>query len=247
MTKYRYDGDEMIKIGICEDDARDREKLGQYITSFISDRGLEFTLDEFMSSEAFLEQWDGSHYDILFLDVYMDQITGIELAKRIRSIDDKVIIIFVTSNTTHALEGYKIHAYDYLVKPLSKIDFEQTIKDVFNHLKLKGKEYFIFPTSEGNLKINLEDLYYIESNIRKTNLYLKEELYVCQYNINTLEEKLAALGFIRTHRSFIVNMGKIKLIKATEVVLENDQSVFLSKYKAKDVKAKFMQYLGGQR
>lgn len=237
----------MIRIGICEDAPQDREKLEHYIRNFISKKGIEFSLDKFMSSEDFLEKWDNTPYDILFLDVYMDQMTGIELAKKIRKIDQNVIIIFVTSNTTHALEGYKIHAYDYLVKPLTQIDFDHTLQDVFTHLKLKGKEYFAFPTNEGELKLDLDDLYYIESNVRKTNLYLENELFICQYNINTLEEKLKSLGFIRTHRSFIVNMRKIKLLKSTEVILENERSVFLSKYKAKDVKAEFMQYLGGQR
>ncbi|MEF9960945.1 MAG: LytTR family DNA-binding domain-containing protein [Niameybacter sp.] len=237
----------MIRVGICEDNQYDREKLRQYILEFMAERGSEITLDDYESGESFLEKWDGQHYHILFLDVYMHGMTGIELAKYIRTIDEKVMIIFTTSNASHALEGYKIHAYDYLIKPIQQMDFLYTLRDITNHLVVDDEPSFIFPTSCGNLKIHLKDIYYIESNIRKTNLYLEDEQYTCQYNINTLEEKLHFAGFIRTHRSFIVNMAKIKLIKATEVILDNGDSVFLSKYKQKEVKTRFMHYLGGNR
>ncbi|MDA3730422.1 LytTR family DNA-binding domain-containing protein [Niameybacter massiliensis] len=235
----------MIKIAICEDDSQERAKLRRYITAFAAERGAELSVDDYASGEAFLEQWDGAHYHVLFLDVYMGGMTGIELAKHVRTIDEKVMIIFVTSDTSHALEGYKIHAYDYIIKPIQHIDFIHTLQDIMNHIQVDDEPAFIFPTTGGDLRLKLKDIYYIESNIRKTNIYLDGEQYTCQYNINTLEEKLLKSGFIRTHRSFLVNMARLKLIKGNEVFLENGQTVFLSKYKQKEVKVRFMHYLGG--
>lgn len=249
VTKLERHGDEMIKIAICEDNLHDRTKLRSYIDAYNQKAQIDCTIDEYESSEAFLEQAKDEFYHLIFLDIYMSYLTGIELAKHIRTYNDKVIIVFVTSAVEHALEGYKIHAYDYLVKPLQQLDLNYTLTDVYKHIRahlLQNQEnLLLFPTTEGEIKLSLNQILYIESNVRKTTIHLEDAFYICNYSIRVIEEKLEPIGFIRTHRSFIVNSKKIKQVKSAEVILDNGQSIFLSKYKQKEVKARFMDNIGG--
>lgn len=235
----------MIKIAICDDNLQERELLQRYINKWLGTNGMEYILYAYESGEEMYRELKNLHFDIVFLDIYMQDMTGTELAKEIRDDNERSIIIFTTSSREHAIEAYHFRAFQYLLKPLEEVEIQQVLKDSVRHLRLRKALEYVLPTQDGVRKIHLDEIYYIESSIRKTIIHLKNETFTCTYNINTLEEKLNARGFIRCHRSFIVNLNHIKLVKQGEVLLENDLVVYVSKYKQKEVKKRLVDYCGG--
>lgn len=241
----------MLNIAICEDDKVDREKLRVYIEEVLkqkSEKGIieGYSIYQYSNAEEMQLTLENIRYDIVFLDMYMDQMTGIELAKQLREIDKKVLIIFVTSSSEFAIEGYTVRAFHYLLKPLTKMMTAEIVKSAINHrLETEGR-YFLFPTEKDLVKINLNDVYFIECTTRKTLVRTKDDRFICNYSINAMEEKLENMGFVRCHRSFIIHLKYIKSFKQSIIVMENGEEVFLSKYKQKEVKEKLHEYLGGQ-
>lgn len=241
----------MINIAICEDDDSDREILNKYIKEVMEQKKLEgildeYTIDKYRSAEDMLPSLETIKYHIVFIDMFMGSMLGIELAKQIRIIDTQVIIIFITSSREFAIEGYSVRAYNYLVKPISLMRIQGVVSSAIDHLMEKECRYFLFPTSEGLVKEDLNDVYYIECTDRKTSINTKSKTFTCTYSINVLEEKLNQLGFVRSHRSFIVNLKHVKNFKQGALFLENGAEVFLSKYKQRHVKDRLTKYLGGQ-
>lgn len=235
----------MIKIAICDENFQDRKNLKGYIEDFNQQYDIPCIVYEYESGESLLREIASQPYHIVFLDICMKQLSGVELAKQIRVCNRQATLVFVTSTPDYALVGYTVHAYDYLLKPLDKLTFRDTLEDIYKHLEthLTNDNIYIFPTTQGTLKLNLNQILYIESNNRKTMIHVEGGIYTCHYSINVLEEKLAFEGFIRTHRSFIVNHKKVQEVKASEVILEDGTSVFMSKYKQKIVKEKLTKAL----
>ena len=235
----------MIKIAICDENIQDRQTLKCYIKNFNQKYEIPAQIYEYESGKSFLEQLKEDPYHIVFLDVDMKECSGIELARQVRVCNRQATLIFVTHTTEYALMGYKVHVYDYLLKPLDAETFNLNLKDIYKHLEThySKNNIYIFPTTQGSVKLDLSHILYAESNHRKTTIHLEDHDYICHHNINKLEEMLAFEGFIRTHRSFIVNSKKVKEIKSSEVILEDGTSVFLSKYKQKAVRERLSKSL----
>lgn len=241
----------MINIAICEDNAHDQQCLRTYIEEVVESKkgkGVirNYNIYTYNKGEDMLTALEHRRYDIVFLDVYMKQLTGMELAKYLRELDQKTIIIFTTSSTDFAIEAYNVRAFHYLLKPLSKVALQEILRSAINHKLEREACYYLFPTGEGVAKVNLNSILYVECSGRKTLVVTEEKKIPCTYSINMMEEKLDELGFARCHRSFIVNMRYVKNFKHGIVLLENEEEILMSKYKQKEVKEKVADYLGGQ-
>lgn len=236
----------MITIAICDDIEHERCRVESFVKEYMDDQQLKVQCFVYDSGEALCKELHEIKFDIIFLDIYMDQMTGLDVARQIREDTKESLIIFTTSSEAHALEAYSCRAFQYLLKPIEKIEMEKILKEAIQYIEQhKGIEYII-ATPEGVRKVKLEDIYYIESSIRKTVIHFKEDSCICIHNINTLESKLMYYGFVRCHRSFIVNLKQVKMIKQSEIELNNGDTVFLSKYKQKDVKKQLVDYCGGR-
>ncbi|MGL6173379.1 MAG: LytR/AlgR family response regulator transcription factor [Cellulosilyticaceae bacterium] len=241
----------MINIAICEDNDLDRKILEQYLQEVMENKLKKGKIESYLISTYtngtdIMNDLEKHKYHLVFLDMYMGDMIGIEIAKKIRSLDGQTLIIFVTSSRDFAIEGYSVRAYHYLLKPIMKIQVIDTIESAIDHILEKEDRYLLLPTLEGISKIKLQDLYYIECVARKTLIVMKDEKFTCTYNINTMEEKLNNMGFVRCHRSFIINLNYISSLRTGSILMENDEEVLLSKYRQKEVRTKFTEYLGGQ-
>lgn len=241
----------MINIAICEDNEIEKSLLETYINEVMNEKLGKQLIDtykiySYSSGKEMLETLETHKYHLVFLDMYMGDILGIEVAKKLREVDGQTIIIFATSSTDFAVEGYEVRAFHYLVKPIMKLQAIGAIEAAINHIVEKEDRYVLLPIQEGLIKIKVQDIYCIECVGRKTLVSILGDSVTCTYNINTLEEKLDHLGFIRCHRSFIVNLKYIKFLKNGVIIMENEQEILLSKYRQKEVKVRLAEFLGGQ-
>ncbi len=179
-----------------------------------------------LEAMSFLEK---EAIDLIFLDIQMNDLTGFEL---LRTLEKKPLVIFTTAYPNYALESYEVDAVDYLMKPIPLDRFVRAVNKAKQRLASKkpatdqpvvvkeNTPSFIFVKSEyRSVKINLDDILYVESLKDYVAFQLKEERILSLLSMKEVEESLPSERFIRIHRSFIVSMDKIETIERNQVVL----------------------------
>ncbi len=184
--------------------------------------------------------------DLIFLDINMPEISGISFAK---SINKDIKIIFTTAYREYAVDGFDLHAVDYLLKPIS---FERLLNAINNYFNVYHKtetaskiqsfpNNFIFVRSDRRMKkISFSGIIYIESYSDYIKIHCTHDTIVTRETISTIESKLPQQQFMRTHRSYIVAISKIDSFSNEEIVV-NDTSIPISR----NYKSQVLKRLGG--
>ncbi len=178
------------------------------------------------------------HVDIMFLDIQMPDITGIEFLK---SLDTAPLTILTTAYSEYAIEGYELNVIDYLLKPISFDRFFKAIAKVLSILKevndtiaienmtLVNDDYIFVKSDYKAIKISFNELVYVESMQKYVKFYLKDKMVMSLMSLTSLEEILPSSNFFRCQKSFIVNLTKIECIDGNQLLLNNRTKIPVSK------------------
>jgi len=193
-----------------------------------------------------LEILENYQVDLMFVDINMPDLNGLELVK---SLTQKPLLIFTTAYSEYAIEGFKVDALDYLLKPFSFAEFSKAAGKAKNQFeliqntqeKLDGNNDFLFIKSEYKLvRINLNDILYIEGMKEYVRIHLSGQKPVMTLlSMKSLEQKLPDSKFMRVHRSYIVNMDKITTVERFRIVFDNKVFIPVSE----NYKEKFQAFL----
>lgn len=218
-----------IKCVIVDDEPLAIRVLEKHISN-VPDLQLIATFDNAISAGKYLQE---SNVDLLFLDIQMPVVTGIDFVK---NTDLQPKIIFTTAFREHALEGYELDIIDYLLKPISFIRFYKSINKYRalssskistnkESLEIEKTSNHIFVNSNKKLiKIAFDDMLFIDSIKDYVRIHTEKETITTKDKISSFIEKLPAT-FMRVHRSYIVNIDKVAALTAKDVVLTNDMEI----------------------
>jgi len=226
--------------------AIDDEPLAlKMLVSYITKTPFLELIGQFDNPISALEFLEENSVDLIFLDIQMPDLLGTEFAKIVKKGPK---IIFTTAFEKYALEGYKLEVIDYLLKPYGYDDFlhsaikaKKQIELEQNSNSLKPCNDFLFMKSDYKTKrINFEDILYIEGLKDYIKVFLQNETnpLLSISSLKLLEEKLPKESFMRVHRSFIVNLKKVKTIERSRIIFGNEYIPIGDQYKEK-----FLQYL----
>lgn len=232
----------MIKVAICDDDKDIRMKIHLVVKNYFSEIKRPLWSVEFKSGIKLLE----SHirFDIIFLDIEMPGLNGIETALRLRKWDVNSKIIYVTNYENYKASAYKVHAFDYIDKPVIKNDVIAVLKDVVYYLDHTiEKQKYAFKTEEGIITLELDEIFYFEYLSRKVIIHGVKGNYTATYQLKELLEKFEKYNFASPHKSFIVNMLYIKAIKGFDIFIENGDKIPLAQKRAVGFKSIFNDFL----
>lgn len=239
----------MLKIAVCDDEKYYRDYIKRLVLNEFRVRKICCEVDLFDSGDKFLELGEAvTKYRIVFLDINMEGTNGIETVKEIRKRTSELYVIFVTAFITYAIEGYKYDVVRYLLKGNDNFEglLTECIDAILNKINFQV-EVREFDFVEGKKNVNLEKIYYIESNLHKVVFWIKEESlerFSLYEKLNRIEEKIKNQKFIRIHQSYLVNMKHIISIKNYKTVLDNGEELPMSKAKFKVAKEAFIEYKG---
>ena len=224
-----------MKIAIVDDDLI-------FAQSFKKKLKCEYTdsiklLDIFLSIESFSAS--GNKYDLVFLDIDMPAMSGLEFAKENK--DNQISIVFVTNRDDLVFEAYNTTNTLGFVR---KSNLEEDLPLVFDRFKHKSQNnmYLTIKSGTSLRKINYSDILYVEKVSHNVILRTITDDITMRKTITEVESLLTNHGFVRTHIGFLVNMTYIQLIDTNSVKLSNDRSVPLSRQNVKQVKDKFMRW-----
>lgn len=233
----------MFFIVICEDDILQRELVVRYLKQIFNDLELEYELIEFSSGEELLSNYPDK-VDILFLDIQMDKLTGMDTARKIREFDSNVEIVFTTAILDYIHEGYEVRAYRYLLKPLDYACILKHTKACINDLMDKKDTIVIKDRLQTSI-IQINDILYIEVLRKEITIYTKEDKYVFKTSMKSVEENLDKKNFFRCHKSYLINLKKVTSLREKEnIVIIDNSEIPVSRYKLKSLKVELAHVLG---
>ena len=234
----------MINIVICEDELEQRNIIKKYINDISKGISVKFELLEFESAEEFLlNKIEFKNVDIFILDINMNGMSGMDLARLIREKDDISEIIFVTSLLDYIQEGYTVRAYRYLLKPINYEELKTHLLSCINDIN-KKKDNFMMIENKGIVhKVPINEIMYIEVAKKELTIYAKENSYKTKSSMDKVEKELEKFDFYRCHKSYLVNMKYIETIDKNEIII-NCNKIPVSKHRISDFKKKFTLLLG---
>lgn len=233
-----------MRVVICDDELLQREELREYIYKVFKEVKEELELLIFKSVEEVLKEKDVlNHTDIFILDIKMDEVSGMDLAKIIRKENDISEIIFITSLVDYIQEGYTVRAYRYLLKPINYEELKTHLLSCINDIK-KKKDNFMMIENKGIVhKVPINEIMYIEVIKKELTIHTKHTNYKTKSSMDKVEKELEKFNFYRCHKSYLVNMKYIETIDKNEIII-NGNKIPVSKHRISDFKKKFTLLLG---
>lgn len=229
-----------MDVLICDDNANVREILKELLIQYQFLKGLDFHIKEYSSGEELLQ----SNYtgeEILFLDIEMNGMNGIETAREIRKKHKNMDIVFLTSYKEYVFEGYKVNAFRYLLKPIEMDDLIETLDSIRKKMN-DGENKLSFSFGNEDYCINCNEILFIEVMGRKITIHSENGVYRSVGSLKELQSKIESSNFFKTHQSFLVNMDKIKKIDNQNVYMTNDAAIPISRLRLQEFKKAYLEY-----
>lgn len=235
----------ILSVAICDDEPLSIDYVAHHLQKWAQMHQIILRISRFSSAEEFMFSYEEDRdFDVLFLDIQMEKMNGVELARIIREKDANVQIVFITAIADYISEGYELAALHYLMKPVSEEKlFAVMDRAVKNCVKT---ENYLLVTSDQTLKrISVNSILYAETFAHYIVLATAEGEYQVRENTGVLAEKLGR-DFVRPHRSYLVNLRHVHSISKMEVLLDNGRAIPLSRYNYQKVNQAFIQYYKGK-
>jgi len=234
----------VIRIAMVEDEAAVREQLMGYVQRYTRQYGTEFSVTEFADGVDILENYRPV-YDIVFLDVEMKHLDGMETARRIRALDADVVLIFITNMAQYAIKGYAVGALDYVLKPVPYFAFSQQLQKAVEKVSRHARHYLAVPVEGGLRRLDTVQIYYLESEGHRVHFYTEDGEFTAPGALKTFEEKLAACPFARCNSGYLVNLAQVRGVQQG-VVEVGPYELQVSRPKRKSFLAALADHIGGE-
>ena len=232
-----------MRIAVCDDDRAIREELFRLIQKQVS----EADIMEYQSGEELINT--RGNFNIYFLDIEMGEVSGMDIARRIREQEDngrqRSIIIFVTGYREYMEAAFDVNAFHYLIKPIDTEKFSEVFRRAWKEAAVfyeQEKKYIIVKSSGTQQKILLKNIYYIESGNKKVIFHTTNGTLEVYGKMEELEKGLGNT-FYRCHRCYLVNMEKISAYSADNIQVINGDNLLLARKKYSDFIKIYMRYV----
>ncbi|HPZ53357.1 MAG TPA: LytTR family DNA-binding domain-containing protein [Clostridia bacterium] len=231
-----------MNVAICDDNINYGKLAENYIREIVGPRRA-LNIDIFLSGQKLLESINDKTYDIVFLDIEMPGINGIEVAQRLREKDKSVIIAFLTNYSEFATKGYEVSAFRYILKEEPESMIKRQVQSIVNEYYRKQK-CLVANIKGVRITIKISSIIYLE--VMKRVIYVHTasgKTYQFYSTLNNMLSRLEGFGFVKTHQSYVVNMSFIESIHVNSVVLKTGQSIPLSRVLKREVETAYVSYL----
>jgi DNA-binding LytR/AlgR family response regulator len=232
-----------LRIAICEDERQHADILTAMVNKWAQDEKIPVDLGYYQSAEEFLFHWPKEDpYDLAFLDIQLDGMSGMQLAQCIRKQDQAILLVFTTGLKDMVFRGYDVQAFHYLLKPIREKDCKTTLSKAMETIKLRQFDAMIIPTSSGQMRVHKNEIYYIEVDDHFIVVHTKNGDFRFIEKLSTIEQQVSEPHFCKCHRSHIVNMHFVKLLQREHVILDNDVKLSVSRSRRASLNRCFASY-----
>ena len=233
----------MYKVAIVEDDKEQADLLMEYLQRYGKENDCSFEISYFDKTVPFLEQFD-KKYDIVFLDIELPDGNGMEVAMQMREKDKSTLIIFVTNLAQYAVKGYKVRAFDFIVKPISYYNFALNFPNALECLERSKDVEIWIKNGNGQRRLLASQIVYVEVMAHYLTYHTTEGKFTVLGSIGNVAKELQGASFSFCNRCYLVNLKYVTQVTSSQVLV-NGESLQISRRKYADFLKDLNDYLGG--
>ena len=241
----------MLHIAVCDDEKLFADKIMEIIDEYLFSKNIVHKIDCFSSGEQFIElKEEMKKYDVVFMDINMENMDGIETAKAMRAICPKIFLVFVTAFINYTLDGYKVEAIRYVLKDYESMadNIKEALDTIIDKMSMDVKGITYHFVDGESKRVLLNYVMYIENDLHKISFHLMEKgtekVYALYKKLDEIEADFGSEDLVRTHQSFLVNMQYASSVRRYVVTLENGVEIAISKQRYKQTKESFIKAKG---
>lgn len=219
-----------MQIAVCDDNPAIRKQITELLEAHAHSKGLDIKLEEYQDgSQIVKEISEGKRFHLIYMDIEMEQMDGLEAAAHIREYDTVVPLIFVTNYDTYAMRGYEVMSMAYLLKPIDREKFIRVFERAWRLIR-KSEELFIYETMRSHIKVPMKEIMYFQSNNKKVDIKTNNGMISFSAKLDEVDKQLERDGyaFLRIHKSYLVNFSYIISFNGIKVTLTNGETLSIS-------------------
>lgn len=220
----------MLRIGICDDLADARLVLRSLLERILENRKVQGQFFEFSSGETLLRWYDhhAGELDIIFLDMELNELDGMETARRLRTEDAGLQLVFVTGYAEHVFDGYSVGALGYLLKPPKQEQLEAVLDRAQTALYRDLERAYICRSGDTHYRIPISNILYFASNRRQVQCVTESRSYTFYAKLDAVAAEVGR-EFLRVHQRYLVRAGAVDRMESGEVILRNGERLPVSR------------------
>ncbi len=232
-----------MRVAIVDDSLTDIQLLFDNICRYCQEHKVHMQIDKFSNEALFLHSFKNSPYDLIFLDIYMQQATGIQIAKKVQEINPRCQIVFTTTSKEHAVKAFRLHALDYLVKPYTYSQLEDALNH-FEHLSRKFTHYIELKEGRHFTRILISDIIYTDYYNHYIQVHTTSNIVRSYMPFDNFAPMLEPYPqFLWCYRNCMVNMDYIESLDDKDFILKNEERIPISKARKKEIVQAYADYV----
>ena len=247
VANYAFSEGNMIRtIAVCDDEQDVTRQISAYLKEIENDTEDEFHVFYYSSAEELLSDFPRDT-QIVFLDIQMGEMTGMDAARCLRTRGCEAEIIFITNMTEYALEGYEVHAFAFLRKPVQFAALKRNLLEILKKIDRESIAYITVTFGTSIQVVKLKDLQYVEVLGHDSCFVMGSGKQTAKIPLSEIEKETQSQRFFRCHKSFLINLRHITRIDPESVTMTNGDVIPVSKYRKKDLLKAYSQINGALR
>ncbi len=231
----------VFSIAVCDDEILVCQFLANKIQTILEEMQISCIVRQFYNAKELLKAEE--QFDIIFLDIIMQELDGMQAAELFREKAFDKILIFVSSSREYVFDAYEVEAFWYLIKPINDEKLKKVLQRAICKIDNSPQEFMLVNSEGQKKKFFLEDIYYFEIQGRKIYAHGKTGVFSFYEKIGMLEQHLQGRSFFRCHKSYLVNLKYVKGYNRQELTMDNGETVFIAKRRYESFCKEILAYL----
>lgn len=232
----------MLKIVVCDDEKKILNTLSEKIKQIFFYKDIETEIFETASPIEALEYIKSNVVDVVFLDIDMPILSGMDIAENLLNEEYKGLLIFVTSHDSLVYSSFKYHPFGFIRKSYFDNEIEEVIIRIIDEISHRDC-IFSYKTNDGMYRVNVSEILYFESESNYLLIHLTDKVHKFRGTMSQLEMELSKNGFIRVQKGYLVNQKYIEILRKDEIVMSDNTIISISRTNKEVIKEKIMRYM----